>query len=542
MPRPFILLLPILFCAGIAGAAALAAPSTITAVTVYPDRTAVTRTAQLTLPAGPQTVVFDPLPVTLIPTSLRVSGKGAATVRILGVELTDRFSETSALPELNELRTAIDAQQWELRQTGDKMEVLASQEKFLASIESSSAGSASREVAAGKPDVADWERTLNFVGTRLTEVKAKRLEQLKRKKEQEERLETLRKRLEAMQQQKPLEGKRASVLLDVAKGGEFGLELGYTVMQTAWTPLYTIRALPETGEAEFDLAADIRQQSGENWPNIAARLSTASPAVGTAPPELRPWWLDIYQPRPRFKALREAPMEAAAMAPAPRKTGMAEDKEAEQASADIVDSGLQVNFALQRPVTIPSDGVAHRFPLDHQRIAARFSYLAVPKLRESAFLHATLTNSLPYPLLPGSANLFIGPEFVGTGRIPQVPMGEEVRLGFGEDPQIVVKHEQLKREKSAPGLFGKAVRLKLSYRTTVQNLKRGPVELELRDQLPVSQNSQVEVKDVEISVPPAKRDEQGLLTWQLTLQPKEKKEILLSFTVEYPEGAIVSGL
>ncbi|RII29048.1 MAG: hypothetical protein CXR31_04040 [Geobacter sp.] len=541
MPRPFILLLSILICADVAGAADLAPPSTITAVTVYPDRTAVTRTAQLTLPAGPQTVVFDPLPATLTPTSLRVSGKGAATVRILGVELADRFSETSALPEMNELQAAIDTQQWELRQTGDRMEVLASQEKFLSSIESSSAGSASREVAAGKPDVAAWERTLNFVGTRLTEVKAKRLEQQKRKKAQEDRLETLRKRLEAMQQLKPLEGKRASVLLDVVKGGEFGLELGYTVMQTTWTPLYTIRALPESGEAEFDLAADIRQQSGENWSNIAARLSTASPAAGTAPPELRPWWLDIYEPRPRFKALREAPMETA-VAAAPRKAEMAEDREAEQATAGIVDSGLQVSFALQRPVTIPSDGVAHRFSLDHQRITARFSYLAVPKLRESAFLHATLTNSLPYPLLPGSASLFIGPEFVGSGRVPHVPMGEEVRLGFGEDRQIVVKHEQLKREKSAPGLFDKTLRLRLSYRTTVQNLKHVPVDLELRDQLPVSQNNQVEVKDVEISPPPAKRDEQGLLTWQLTLQPREKKEILLSFTVEYPEGTIVSGL
>jgi len=91
-------------------------------------------------------------------------------------------------------------------------------------------------------------------------------------------------------------------------------------------------------------------------------------------------------------------------------------------------------------------------------------------------------------------------------------------------------------------LFGKNSQLRLSWRITVQNLKQVPVEMEVRDQLPISQNSRIEVKEVELVPSPTKHDEQGLLTWQLTLAPREKREILVNFTVEYPEGANVSGL
>ncbi|MDL1895709.1 DUF4140 domain-containing protein, partial [Anaerolineae bacterium CFX7] len=67
----------------------IALETTITAVTVLPDRARVTRAGTLTLAPGAHTITIANLPHTLAEDSLRVSGSGAA--RLGGVELQQRF-------------------------------------------------------------------------------------------------------------------------------------------------------------------------------------------------------------------------------------------------------------------------------------------------------------------------------------------------------------------------------------------------------------------------------------------------------------------
>jgi len=90
--------------------------------------------------------------------------------------------------------------------------------------------------------------------------------------------------------------------------------------------------------------------------------------------------------------------------------------------------------------------------------------------------------------------------------------------------------------------LGKNERVKLAYKITVQNLRRHKVDIEILDQLPISQNTKIEIKNLTITPEPAKKDEKGFLTWTLTLEPQEKKEILIGFTIEYPKGAYIRGI
>ena len=41
---------------------------------------------------------------------------------------------------------------------------------------------------------------------------------------------------------------------------------------------------------------------------------------------------------------------------------------------------------------------------------------------------------------------------------------------------------------------------------------------------------------------PAKKDEKGILVWTLNPEPREKREILIDFTVEYPKDTPVIGI
>jgi uncharacterized protein (TIGR02231 family) len=522
--------------------AEIVAKSSISSVTIYPDRASITREITLSLGSGTHSVVFEGLPSTLIPNSLRVSGKGTAIVKILGLDVSTAFLESPLLPEIKKLQGEIGALEMEMTKTKDAIEVLESQEKFLKSIESTSISKASQEVALGKPDILTWEKVIGFLGSKLQEIKQSKLEQLKILKEQQTKLDTLKKKLDSMAPQKPLEAKKVTVLLESSRPGEFELNLSYTVVNARWVPLYTVRALPDSSEIELSISGNIQQKSGEDWDDVRALLSTSSPSLGTNPPELNPWILDIFVPRPVLQ--REAKVVGGvekAAAPRPEEAAF-EIAEAEMAYAGIQESGIHLNFEIKRNVQIPSDGAPHKVPIDSQKMNVKFDYISVPKLKEAAFLRGNLQNTLPYPLLSGSADLFIIQDFVGSTQIPYVATEEEAKMFFGEDRQIVVKYEQLKREKTAPGFLGKTEKVRLIYKITVQNLRKNQVDAEILDQLPVSQNSKIEVKDINISPSPSKKDEKGVLTWNFSLTPQEKREILIDFTVEYPKGANILGL
>ncbi|MCX6561552.1 MAG: mucoidy inhibitor MuiA family protein [Candidatus Aminicenantes bacterium] len=523
------------------------AVSRIQSVTVFADRATVVRTAAIRPILGPQSVVFAGLPTTIIGGSLRASGRGAAEVKILGLETANEYLESPLLPEARKVQTELDALLYEIGKTKNDLAVLGVQESFLMSLPASQSALNAASVAQGKADPLGWEKTLEFLGGKLATVKAGQLDRQKTLKEQETKAEALRKRIEELKPGRPAEARKVTVLIEAKTQGDFTLDLSYTVANARWTPVYVVRALPDSGEAELSLSAVIQQRSGESWEGVRMALSTSSPALESRPRDLSPWLLDIYVPRmskgsSRDEGSREmmkmAEMPAAASMPAPAPP----PREAEIETADVAETGLHVNFEIKRAVDVPSDGAPHKFPIDSPTVKVKYDYAAVPQNRETAYLRGTLTNTLAYPLLSGSADLFIGQDFVGAMTLPATAAGEEAKFFFGEDGQIKIKFEQVKREKSGGGLLSKAEKLHFIYRLTVQNLRKTPVSVDLADRLPISQNSKIEVKDVVLTPAPAKRDEKGMLSWTVLLAPQEKKEILIEYTIEYPRDATISGL
>ena len=527
------------------------ADSRIRSVVIFPDRATVVRSAEIRPILGPQSVVFSGLPTTLIGSSLRATGRGAAEVKILGLESANEYLESPLLPEARKLQSELEALQFEMNRTKNGLAVLAAQESFLLSIQSTQASKASADLAQGKADPAAWEKTIEFLGAKLGAFKNSQLDRQKILKEQELKAESIKKRIDEIKPSKPREARKVTVLLDARTAGDFTLDLSYTVTNAMWTPLYTIRALPDSGEVELAVSGLIQQRSGENWEGVKASLSTSSPALESRPRELSPWILDIYVPRPVARSegrmaapgkggggsedrMRMTEMAAAAAPPAP-------PREAEVETAAVTDTGIHLNFEIRRAIDVPSDGAPHKFPIDNPTLKIRFDYSAVPKGREAAFLRGTLTNTLAYPLLSGGADLFINQDFVGATKLPFVAAGEETRMFFGEDGQIKVGTELVKREKSGGGFLSKTEKLRLVTRITVQNLRKTPVEIEVTDQIPVSQNSKIEVRDVSLQPAPGKKDDKGLLTWTLSIAPQEKKEILIDWTIEYPRDAAIIG-
>jgi uncharacterized protein (TIGR02231 family) len=337
-------------------------------------------------------------------------------------------------------------------------------------------------------------------------------------------------------------------MVEIARAGNLILDLAAVIPQAGWQPSYDVRLSPDAKTAELTFRAMVRQQTGEDWKNIDLTLSTARPAAGGAPPELSPWRIAFFRPRPPMAA---AMMSAPAPAPANKSARMqAESFQADEAlaeelpaavvTAQISDEQSSVAFHVPRLLDIPADGTAHGTVVAIEQFPVTREYLALPKLAPSVFLKSEMINRAAYPLLPGKVNTFAGNTYTGSSQLKKIAAGEKFDLFFGTDDQVTVKREELKQHKEA-GIFGKN-RVSYRYRIELGNFRKEPLTVTLRDQLPVAGNEEIKVQLDEPSLKPEEVKGDGTVTWKVPLQAGEKKEVTFGIIVEYPKDREVTGL
>jgi uncharacterized protein (TIGR02231 family) len=339
----------------------------------------------------------------------------------------------------------------------------------------------------------------------------------------------------------------------VVQAGELAVALTYAVSDAGWQPLYDVR-LVEEGERrvlEVGYLAQVTQRAGEDWAAVALTLSTARPALAETLPELDPWYVgpvEALRPPPApaamsaegglaRMALAAAPMMEAAMA------GVAapEVLEAAVAMAAVDSSGAAVTYQVPGTATIPADGAPHKVTVARFELAPELDYVTAPKLVETAYRRAKVTNASPYTLLPGTANLFAGDEFIGATELELVAPQGEIELYLGADDRVKVERE-LKRREVDKRLIGDRRRLSYGYEVTLENLLPAAARVMLHDQIPVSRHEDIKVK-LEFAEPkPTEQTELNLLNWELTLAAGESRTVRFDFTVEYPRTMSLMGL
>ncbi len=120
--------------------------------------------------------------------------------------------------------------------------------------------------------------------------------------------------------------------------------------------------------------------------------------------------------------------------------------------------------------------------------------------------------------------------------------GESFELALGADEGIGIERKLVKRYTDSSGLIGNRTRVNYEFRIDVRNNHKNAERVQFEDQLPVSRNEQIQVTLLEPKAQEVKREDDGKLKWDWTLQPGEKRSATLKFSVEYPKDLAVSGL
>ncbi len=530
--------------------------TSIQRVVAYEDRAMVERAGKAEVKAGSSELVIGGLPPMLVDDSVRVKGEAAGKVTITGTEVRQSYLADPRRKEVEALEKKIDGLKEERKALDDRLEALALQRKFVASIQSSTSEKISKEMLLTKPAPGEWGKVLDFIGSRTLQLSGEERKVQVEKKELNKKIEAREKELAQIKSYSTREAKEIVVTVEADRASSLDLELSYVVWGATWRPVYDARADQNEGIVGLTYRAEVRQKTGEEWSDVSLALSTARPSIGGRPGELAPWYIDIRKPPPRTKAFRPSSglweMKGGDIAAVPMMGAGKYDLEEEKAVELVYDearlekSGAAVTFEIPRKQEIPSDGNFHGVAIATRDVKAEFEYIAIPKIVEFPYLAAKFKNEEEYPLLAGKINLFLGSDFVGTSRLDTVAPGQESEIYLGVDEDLKVKRELISEEAEKGGLFrGKTGYKNFRYRITVENFRKQTAKITVFDQVPVSKSPEIKVElDETVPEPVVIEDKEkpGVLSWELTLKPGEKKTIEFEFTVEYPKDKEISGL
>lgn len=204
------------------------------------------------------------------------------------------------------------------------------------------------------------------------------------------------------------------------------------------------------------------------------------------------------------------------------------------ATGDIKTEGLtNTNFEIQKKYTIASDGDITIIEIDKFDVPATYQYYVAPGVNENVFLTASIKDWVRYSLLPGEANVYFEGSFSGKTYINPLETTQELSVSLGIDPNITVKRKQLDNFKSK-SFIGTQRIIDMAYAVTIKNNKNKAITLKMEDRIPVSQNKEIKVDDIETNDAIYDK-ETGMMQWEVTLTPGNSIKKEFGYTLKYPK-------
>jgi len=526
------MLFPVLWlCPALLSAATL--DSRLEEVRLYPSGGELVRLIELGTPIEETMLTVDRLPGSIQQQGLRAEVITGGGVRLGGLRFRHlALHELPASPELMKKEAALTSLDQKLADLADSINLEAERAELFADLQEALLKGIEENP---DPEASDrvWEA---FAGQRQA-LAAKRdrerevadeIEQLKDEKTAlQEEIRQLRRSHEA------LNGRLELELLEAGEGPVV-IRLTAPVNRVGWSPAYRINALPAEGEWDFSYQANLHNETGERWDAVPVSLLTGRPGWQLSAPELPPVYLAKEERMTRQKAYSLAmAMEVDSRAAMDAAPEAAYEPEAER---------LTTQFSLKLPQPVSMDGFerARTVDLAHASLEASFWSETAPSLSETAFLHSETLLDLEWPILPGPATLLVDGAVSGNSRLPSAQIGEELELGFGENPSILVDFKVLGLEDRDSGVFDKVRRYARTYQTEITNLMPVAHTVKVKSRFPLSRDAEIEVKriapeSVEVD------EETGRFFWEASLAPQQSRLFDTRFEVVAPRDWALSG-
>ena len=208
-------------------------------------------------------------------------------------------------------------------------------------------------------------------------------------------------------------------------------------------------------------------------------------------------------------------------------------------NGDFIEEGIaNTRFEIKKHYSIPTDGDITVIEIDNYSVPASYAYYAAPVVNENVFLTAKIGNWEQYNLLPGEANVYFEGSYSGKTNINPMAISDSLTLSLGVDPNVVIKRNQLSNFKKN-STYGNHRFMNKQYEIELKNNKLSDISLILMDRIPVSQQKEIKVDDIDTGTAEF-NSKNGLLEWKINLPPKSLANFKFSYTIKYPKYKFVN--
>lgn len=534
--------------------------SKVTRVTVYSDRARITRQASAPVATEPTVFAFRGLPGWVDDGSVQVA---ATAGRIVDVRVDRRFLAQATDASWHALETAhktLMARQAALR---DELAVLDAQKQQIESIKAFSVAKITQDTTIGDVSVQSYGDVLGFITSKLRDTASARREVQAQLDELMPEIVASQHRLDDASALMKLEETTVLVTLEASAPATSSVELTYMLPGVTWEPMHELRASTTGADVEVISYAAVTQTSGEDWGGAELSFSTQSTTQAVRIPELEALTLGDTETATRILTSRETSFTRAQAAFAGQSElwNKVHARSAERAITnfeEVYESNLEylqvvqgrtvsifeslekrgttAHFKAQKAESIRGDGHPVRLPIGRTVLKSSQRIVAAPEQSLNAARTLAMVNTTGQPLLPGKVALYQDGAFLGVTDIDFIASGEKFSLFLSVADHLKLTRE-LDRKKSS--IVRKTrTQMQVMFVVTVENLAPVATTFTLADRVPVSENREIKVDRITIT-PAAKPDAQGLLHWDVTLAPGEKREFRIGYQVEYPSELMI---
>lgn len=506
--------------------------SRITGAKVFLAGAQVSRSASTTVPVGSSLLVFTGLSQEVDPQSIQVTGKGGYTILSVNHRI-NYLTESPKKKEIEDISDRVKKLEKDWAYEKAMQDVWVNEEQLLG--KNSSIGGQQNGLTAAQLTAVN-----DYVRERLKVTKANWLAQQEKLTAIGEEADKLRQQLGQLQAQAPRP--TSEIVVEIQSEAEVSatFTLGYFVRSAGWSPAYDLRAKGTGQPIELLMKAQVLNNTGEDWTKVDLALSSGNPTQGGVMPQLQAWVLEQPMMLETVVSGRRSRGEHEQMkGMAPATMDMAGDNRREdmdaltEVSNTVVYRTTTVEFAIDAPFSVPADGVAHMVGVKTHTVPASYKHYCTPKLDKDAFLYARTTGWEDLNLLPGQANVFFEGTYVGQSFLDLSRPQDTLDISLGRDKGVVVERARRKGTDDKAIVGGKRT-VTRGWDLTVRNTKATAIDLELRDQYPLSPRSEVEVK-LEDAGGASVSEQTGALVWKLSIEPKGTKKLGFSYSVKHPK-------
>ena len=513
----------------------------IVAVTVYPEQARVTRYGQLEVSPGDLRLRVNALPAVLEVGSLQIDAKGTAQVSLQPPHLDSTATDDEGLQRQKEAFTeqrhqAEDA----FRCCKDKLSSLNHQQTFLESLAEQTAQSFAQGLSQQSITLANVAEFSAFFDQAYQQNAQAIVAQERRKHQLDRQLQ------QARQQEK--QGQSAAITppydliipLTVHQAGRLDIQIVYTVSAAQWQPVYELRLPADQNSLTINGLAEIRQNTGEDWHQVALKVSTATAETTLSVPDIDRLPAPSALPTSFKGKDSDSPAEVKSRSPVledtyrmlgalPGSTIPYAQPEAAGANQEPGQLAIaRVEFMAPLPAVVPSDDNAHPVAIRQLELSSQLTYVVLPQRNCVPYLCAcaVLGNAAPEPLLPGPAHLFRAGSYWGEQTLGYVAPGDTFQLSLGLDERVAV-HRQVWSPTPPSEPADSQLR---GYELTIQNPFSSPIDVRVIEQLPMPQNAAIAPRLI-TAEPATTLTKTGQCHWSLRLDAQAQGHIRYQYEV-----------